>query len=353
MNLYRLSTLILSLFVCLSINAQDLHYTQFNHSPIILNPAFTGSFEGTARIGGIFRDQSFTLNNLYTSPSFYVDAPLLNVRKRDWVGLGISFYSDKAGPFLQKNFFHFAGAYHLALDKKRKNVLSLGVSGGTMTFRINDLNSDQAYWGSDLDGTPGGLGDADFESPANQLDLNAGLLLKAQMNKATSINIGFALNHFIKFDTTSIALVPNSRYKLPTKLVLHGEYNVDLNKQWLMSPSFLFQNIANQNEGVIQVLMGYRLLKREIRDNGKKGKLLKDPEAPIARFGLGYRLGDAAEVLLGYEWKSFKVGLAYDLTLSGLSDANQGQGAFEIAASYIIRIYKKPQVDPVILCPKF
>ena len=350
MNLYRLSTLLLTLMICFGIKAQDRHYTLFNFSPIILNPANTGAFEGTARIGGIFRDQSPTLNNLYTSPSFYLDAPLLNVRKRDWVGLGISVYSDQAGPFLSKNFFHFAGAYHLALDKKRKNTFSLGVSGGTINHRFDDTRSQDAFWPDGVTGVPDGT----LDSPASQLDLNAGILFKAQINKVTNMNIGFSLNHFIKFDTTSIALLQGGRrYKLPTLFTLHGEYNVDLNKQWIMSPSFLFQRTANHNEGAIQVLLGYRLLKREIRDNGKKGKILQDPEAPVLRFGLGYRLGDAAQILLGYQWKSFKVGLSYDLTLSGLNDANQGVGGFEIGASYIIQIFKKPQVDPVILCPKF
>lgn len=357
MNLYRLFTLVLTLFFCISISAQDRHFTQFNLSPLTLNPAFTGAFEGTARIGGIFRDQSPGLGNLYNTPSFYIDAPILNVRKRDWLGVGGSFYSDNAGDFLSTNFFHIAAAYHLALDKKRKNVLSLGVSGGSINQRFDETNGTQAIWG-DYDPSSGagqGIEGLSFENPASMLDINAGILLKAQMNKATNINIGFSINHLWKVDSTNISLFQDEieNIKLPTLFSFHGEYNVDLNKQWIMSPSFLFQRVANHNEGVIQVLLGYRLLKREIRKNGKKGKLLKDPEAPIVRFGLGYRLGDAAQVLLGYHWKSFKVGFAYDLTLSGLADANSGNGAFEIGASYIIKVFKKPQVDPVILCPKF
>ena len=359
MNLYRLSTLILTLFVCLSINAQDRHYTLFNYSPILLNPASAGAFEGTARIGGIFRDQSPTMNNLYTSPSFYIDAPLLNVRKRDWVGLGISFYSDDAGPFLSSSVFHIAGAYHLALDKKRKNVLSVGVSGGTINHRFDQDRGGEAIWGdfdsSSSSGVGSGIDGLTFENPASMLDINAGINLKAQMNKATNINIGFSINHLFKVDSTNISLFQEGtrNYRLPTLFTLHGEYNVDLNKQWIMSPAFIFQRVANQNEGAIQVLLGYRLLKREIRDNGKKGKLLKDPEAPVLRFGLGYRLADAAQVLLGYHWKDFKVGISYDYTTSGLRDANGGNGSFEVGASYIIKIFKKPEVDPVILCPKF
>ena len=35
--------------------AQDIHFTQFTMSPLTLNPGLTGKFEGTVRIGGIYR----------------------------------------------------------------------------------------------------------------------------------------------------------------------------------------------------------------------------------------------------------------------------------------------------------
>jgi hypothetical protein len=48
-----------------------------------------------------------------------------------------------------------------------------------------------------------------------------------------------------------------------------------------------------------------------------------------------------------------KVGVAYDVNMSGLNVATQGNGAFEIGLSYIAKISKMPVVKPVLFCPRF
>ena len=80
-------------FISLSVatNAQDIHFTQFYLTPLNTNPAYTGAFEGTFRLSGIYRDQfAGVLNsNPFRTPSFGVDAPLIKgLGKRDWIGVG-------------------------------------------------------------------------------------------------------------------------------------------------------------------------------------------------------------------------------------------------------------------------
>ena len=375
--------ILLAFSFLLNVQAQDRHFTLFNFAPLVTNPAYTGAYEGTVRVGGIFRDQSLNipgLSNVYLTQDFYVDAPLLNVRKRDWIGAGINIYNDVAGSFgLGYQTFHASVAYHLSLDSKNDNVLTLGIQGGTVSRSISggrgrsiayqdviaiDPQFDaQSPFGNA--GTGGGGGNAMDNPSSSFFDLGAGLLLKSKLNKATNIEFGFSLQHitrnFVLGDSTgtrntySFTDLGRDRddFTIPTLFVLHGQYNVDLTDVWSLSPSFLFQQAKNQNEAVIQFLGGYKLLKREIRDDGRKGRLIKDKDAPKIRFGLGYRLGDAMQVLLGFEKGDFRAGIGYDLTLSTLADANGGNGAVEIAASYIFRIYKQPEVDPAILCPKF
>ena len=70
------------------------------------------------------------------------------------------------------------------------------------------------------------------------------------------------------------------------------------------------------------------------------------------RVGLGYRTGDAAQVLVGLDYRQLRAALSYDLTVSQGRTINSYQGAFELAAQYIINIYKKPDVVPTMLCPK-
>ena len=356
----------------LNVEAQDRHFTLFNFAPLVTNPAYTGAYEGTVRVGGLFRDQSLSipgLNNVYVTQDFFVDAPLLNVRKRDWIGVGVNFYNDKAGTFgLGYQTVHGSIAYHLSLDKKNDNVLTLGISGGNVSRTIDGFRGDNAEYTQavfvDPD-TPIGTPFSVPEPSASFFDLGAGLLLKSKLNKATKIELGFSLQHitrnFVLGDTTGTRNTysldglqgDNDDFTIPTLFVLHGKYNVDLTEVWSISPSFLFQQTGGQNEAVIQFLGGYKLLKREIKDDGRKGRLIKDDEAPKIRFGLGYRLGDALQVLLGFEKGNFRAGIGYDLTLSTLADANSSNGGIEIAANYIFKIYKQPVVDPAILCPKF
>jgi type IX secretion system PorP/SprF family membrane protein len=387
------NTIILFFILCTitKINAQDRHFTLYNFAPLVINPAYTGAYEGSYRVGGLLREQAFSnnipdLGSVYSTQSGFVDAPLLNVRKRDWVGLGANFYSDKAGTFgLGYTTIHGSVAYHLALDKRRKSVLTLGIQGGVVMrtvgrgFADDDNNifvnaifpDEPTTMNPSLDGMSPftGMGDP----MANFFDLGAGMLLKSKLNKTTNIEIGFSLQHITgnvrintALDSTSIAagnnrpssyilngLTDNDDFRIPKVFVLHGTYDMELTDTWLLSPSFLFQQARNQNEAVIQFLGGYKLMKREIRDDGKKGKFIKDKDAPKIRFGLGYRVGDALQVLLGYEKGDLRVGIGYDLTLSTLADANNSQGGLEIAANYIFRVYKQPNVDPAILCPKF
>lgn len=373
----RLSKTILPILLVfgflLNVQAQDRHFTLFNFAPLVTNPAYTGAYEGTVRVGGLFRDQALsipTLNNVYQTPNFFVDAPLLNVRKRDWIGVGVNFYTDKAGTFdLGYTTVHASVAYHLSLDSKNDNVLTLGIHGGNVSRSISGFRGTDAAFSRvinvDPNVRPDGLTPFSQDDPSSSFfDLGAGLLLKSKMNKATNIEVGFSVQHITRnlvlgdtTDTNTYSLSglgrDNDDFTIPTLFVLHGQYNVDLTDVWSLSPSFLFQQTQNQNEAVIQFLGGYKLLKREIRDDGRKGRLIKDKEAPKIRFGLGYRLGDALQVLLGFEKGDFRAGIGYDLTLSTLADANSGNGAIEIAANYIFRIYKQPEVDPAILCPKF
>ena len=44
------------------------HYTLFEYSPLTTNPAYTGAYEGSLRIGGIFRDQWFGFSS--NNPSY-------------------------------------------------------------------------------------------------------------------------------------------------------------------------------------------------------------------------------------------------------------------------------------------
>ncbi|MEO1517358.1 MAG: PorP/SprF family type IX secretion system membrane protein [Bacteroidota bacterium] len=335
--------------------AQDVpHYTLFTYSIINTNPAYSGAFEGTVRIGGHFRDQAFTMSpNTYVTPAFYADAPLFRgFGKQDWIGAGVTFFNDQAGT-LELSHGGFLGSlsYHLAMDKDRKNVLTFAVQAGSMSRR---LKTQELRLPDDVrDGTTG-MGSTSQDAQrlgtdpsTSYFDLNAGLLFRSKISKQTNMNLGLAFKHiltpnyaFLGNNQTSQMNADSSTSDIPLRVTFHGDFSFQLNKKWALSPAFI-ANFAKSSETAVQFWVDHTLDPEK-----KKDQLL--------RFGLGYRLQDAAQVLVGYHTKRLRFALGYDLTLSDLKDAvNTFGGGIEFGASYILTIYKDPEIVPVIICPRF
>ncbi len=348
MKIIKFTLLFLLSGLFTQISAQDIHWSLYNMSPLTLNPALTGAYLGTARIGGIYRDQSFNPNNPsttvgYTTPSFYIDAPIVAIGKRDWIGIGVMLYSDEAGSASLTNQGAYGSiAYHKALDKKGNTLLSFGIQGGVLNRDItfedllfaDGIESDLQGAGYNSAATPD-----DFTS-SSAFNLNAGVLLTARLNKLTDLNIGLSFqnilspNYSINNQTVN---TPKGARDLPLGFKLHGQFNFTMSDKWTLSPTFLYNQAFTSNELQVQAMLGYKL---------------NDKDPMIIKLGPGYRLGDAVEVLLGVDYKAFRFGASYDFTVSDLSNVNNGQGAFEFALSYIIKIFKAPTVKPVVICPR-
>ena len=109
-------------------------------------------------------------------------------------------------------------------------------------------------------------------------------------------------------------------------------------------PNISYQKILNSPAStfVLQGLIDY---------------LYNEQKQIVLKGGLGYRsgagIGDAVQVMLGADIKEIRVMLGYDINISPLAGASSSQGGFELAAQYIGRIYKRPNPDPIIFCPRF
>ena len=341
----------LLLFLLLSgsfatLQAQDIHFSMFNMMPTMLNPAHTGAFSGTVRVGGIYRSQwgSF-LNDQFKTPAFYADAPLFVVRKSDWVGAGLTVYQDKAGSLGLKNGgFLLSASYHLAMDKRRNNVITLGLQGGTVQRQFDDMMVTQARFADQLEmgNTSNPSASPDFQvlngMGTNHFDLNAGLLLTSKANKNTLFRIGLAGHHLL---SPKYGLINENseadENKLPVRLTLHGDLEYKINEKWSINPHLVAMTINNQN--VVNIL-------------GWAGYKVNEEKDVTLRFGLGIRPIRDAEVLLGVDVGDLRVAASYDLNVSSLQDATDLQGGFELGAWYIIKAYPTPEIPPVILCPE-
>ena len=318
------------------LKAQDIHYTQYELSPLTLNPALTGAYEGTFRVGGIYRDQwSSVLNNQYVTYSIYGDLPVIRgFGKNDWFGAGILLTNDRAGSaLLNHTGGSLALSYHLGVGKKSNTVFSLGAQGGFAQKRVdmNELIFEDAI---------GGSTSAEFTNPNSTLDpsisytdFNVGTLVNSYLTSRFSFYVGAAAFHITNPNDGFI-----TEQKLRTRITAHGGFNYDLGNRLMIAPSFIFQTQAKARELVTQARLGYHI----------------NPERNVTLYGgLGYRYSGAAMALIGMDYKGAKLGIAYDIDVSPLNPASRGRGAYELALSYTAKIYKTPVVKPVLFCPRF
>jgi hypothetical protein len=91
------SLLLLSLCL-LSTYAQDIHFSQYYASPLTLNPALTGKFDGLWRVNAIYRGQWFAPKDLqpYSTVAGSVDFSLLKDKmKGNALGVGLLVINDQ------------------------------------------------------------------------------------------------------------------------------------------------------------------------------------------------------------------------------------------------------------------
>ena len=344
MKLSKLLPILVLLFCWQGLSAQDIHYTLFDYSPLRANPAFTGAFEGSVRIGGIYRGQWFTVGDAteFGTPSFYADAPIIKgFRDQDWIGVGLYVLRDKYGRnALETTGGQLSASYHLA-NKKRTNVLTLGFQYGQMQRRIN-YNSPvyqqiiaERFGGGGLNANAGEFGQ-NPEETTSYTDLSAGLLYRTQLDKTSKLEIGLAGLH-LNSDENNLLISGGLPTQREMTVVGHAMYERELDNDWSINPKLFFQTTeAGGSELQIQAWAGKRL--------NEDFKL---------NFGLGYRAADAANLLIGIDYKDLRAALAYDINVSGANTITDYQGGFELGAYYIIKIYKQPELPPTILCPRF
>lgn len=337
------------LCIGVSLHAQNLHHTYFEFAPLYVNPALAGGYEGTLRISGMYRDQYRSVTG---APFMTFDGGVeynlpFRPRKKDWIAAGVSFSNDRAGTLQrQRNVFRMGAAYHLALDKKAMSDIALGVQFVSNSFSVSRIPMDASRPGrtlmADMDiaafnerinsGSGGNMGNNEVLD-GSYSDYVVGLVYTKKTKSGSSFRIGASGSQFVN---TNQGLL-NSRDELPIRIVGYVHMERMLNKTYSIEPAILYQNQGQANELVMHGIVGY---------NMNKEYLLR------LKAGLGYRVSDAAQVLLGADYKDWKFGFSYDLNISSLTPATNTFGGFELSVMRQININKKPDIKPVIFCPR-
>src|ERR1041385_2315460 len=144
----------ISLFAWQSVKAQDIHFSQINETPMHLNPANTGLFDGLFRVTLNYRSQWASMGHPYTTAAAAFDMPLIFQKNRAYMGVGAFLYRDQAG---DSKFGTFQGLLSVSgiVPLNDFSKLSAGIQGGysQRSATISDLQWENQYINGSYDPT--------------------------------------------------------------------------------------------------------------------------------------------------------------------------------------------------------
>lgn len=331
-------TTILLLLITIRIGAagQDANFSQFFSSPLTLNPANTGNFNGSLRLAGNFRNQWASFNNAFSTATFSVDAPILLNKMSSYnrLSIGLSALTDQSGNgLLKQNYLSGSLAFKKGLDALAKQSLTLGFQG---TYGSANFNSGLAKFEDQL--TPGGFSLPTSEplqiSNTNKQisDINVGLIYFAANESDRSLYIGTVVNHLLEPATSSL----NTDYYIKRRYTIHGGGYFPLGVNTTLHASFQCQQQGEYGEIILGGAASYYIA----------GKATSYYELYL---GTWLRNNDAVIPYIGIEYNLLRVGFSYDINYSSDKVASP---YYRTAEFSIIQLFNRNKTNE-IKCPKF
>lgn len=295
--------------------AQDNRLSQYYTSPLSLNPAYTGVFNGALRIASNYRNQYQNLGDASNNINASIDG---SYRK---LGMGAFINTFRAG-LSTDNTVLLSTSYRIQLTERY--FVSLGIQGG-MIQRLIDQQDIR-------------LGDPtevlDSYSSYNP-DFNAGILFfDAGYDQIINVFAAGAVYHLISAQNTFTAEADKESF-LFGKYVANVGVQVNLTDRIDFTPQVYFLRQGNASDVNIGALAHYNLI----------------DESNSLLGGVSYRIGNAALLTVGVELIDFTFGVSYDLNVGPITSSTRRPGeGFEFSIIYVkpvkrgVRSYYCPNI---------
>lgn len=337
------------LFCVSFVQGQDAHFSQYNASPLYLNPGMTGVFGGNYRATAIYRSQWNSVLEGEAVPLFRTIAASYDMRfnkgigKYDAFGVGVMLFHDKAGESkFSTNQVNFSFAYMKALNRHANNFISFGIQAGAAN---RNMKGDLRF-GNQFDGE--GFNPA---LPSNEVsdfgnftffDINMGAFWYYAPKKRVNYFAGLFAYHI---NRPSQSFFGGNEAKMFMKSGLNAGVQFPIASQVDFIPTIL---IMKQGPS-FQTNLGASI--KWLFDSGRPigNAFYFGPQYRIVR-GIDGIVNSEALILVGkMDYENFTFGLSYDLNFSDLTDATNSRGGFEASVIYIGSFRKKNKV----FCPRF
>lgn len=291
--------------------AQDPIFSQFYAMPLQVNPGFAGSAIAP-RIGAAYRNQWSGFDNAYRTYALFYEQSIDRLNS----GIGFNLEGDNAGNGIYKTT-RISAVYAYRLNVTDNFALKLGVEAGAYQ---TTLDWNKLIFPDQIDPI-GGIGDGTGEVPPEfnsrtQLDISSGLLVLHD-----KFYLGAALKHLNTPNDGILLVNDNLARGLPLRYTFHGGTEILLRKgNKVRQPSFISPNFLFVSQGPYQQL--------NVGAYAGLGSIIAG-----AWYRHTFRNSDALILMAGFTEGIFKMGVSYDLTVSGLS--GRSGGTYELTLGFL------------------
>ncbi|MDF2437819.1 MAG: hypothetical protein K0Q95_2195 [Bacteroidota bacterium] len=320
--------------------SQDLHFSQYNQTPSLVNPALTG-ISNVLRASVIYKDQWRSITVPYKTYGASVE---LKFKGSNWekagqhmtkiykkafnrMAGGLSFYSDKAGDGnMGSTQVNLSLATFVPLNPN--SSLSLGLQGSLVQKKVDysKLVFPDQYSGTTYDpnmdqGETYGANNFIYPDFAGGIAWSYGYNEKSiGANNEFRANVGASLYHF---NQPKQKFLVDTRERLSMKYVLHGDFLVGIpNTNVALAPSYIAEIQAPSTE-----IVGGMMVKYYFSQDSKYTGYLKRSAVGLGAY---YRNRDAMIFSFLLEYQQYAIGVSYDLNTSKLKTASTGRGGPEV-----------------------
>ncbi|PCI01401.1 MAG: hypothetical protein COB81_07195 [Flavobacteriaceae bacterium] len=282
---------------------QSAQYTQYMYNMNVINPAYAGS-RGTLTINMLARTQWVGIEGAPQTGTFSIHAPSGRA-----VGLGFTAIYDEIGPVKETNLF---ADFSYTINTSENSNLAFGIKAGATFHNLN-------------------------RNMLNPLDPNDDILLNTSLNDlypnmgvgafyyTNNFYVGLSVPNIMKskhFNMSSSGFTTEASEKI--HYFITSGYVFEISDSVDLKPSTLVKAVVGAPVSIDISLNALINKKFEV--------------------GTSYRLDDSISVMVGINVNDdFRIGYAYDYTLSGFGDYNSGSHELMLLYDVNRRNLKSPR----------
>ncbi len=299
--------------------SQDIHFSQNHLSPLLLNPANTGNYNGNWRLSNILRSQWKKFADPgYQSVVIGYDQKFDNIYKG--LNLGGIVVQDRSGSVNMS-------VSKILLTASYKKIIGKNVIRGGLQLGWVFKQFDNATYSTQFDWTTGSINptlpnlEYGIDESINFLDVNAGILWKRKIGwfePEVGISFFHLNNPKERFTDLSGRKRIRSMYSIGGRIIAS-------NKLYII-PVVFYQRIQNADN----LLGGVRL---QFNLDRNQNHINYFTVSTIVRSGFN-RQTDAAIISFGVSVDRFIFGFSFDANISEIQTYTNNVGAFEIGIIY-------------------